>query len=193
MWIKIFGFTCIIVVCALTTWAIYDSWTKMNDQAELPPPQLVPVVQNEEVFELTLYSVTAEHPELLFQPYPYHGVYTRFSGTQRDECNTGTHRFMLLTVGNQPNIESVREELIKYGELPCGQWIEAFRFRFPLSDGLEPVGVADPSWNTSVWAGTACTHPMLADYSGSDRPWRPHWMWCNHNKFAEWRWLVQVD
>ena len=167
--------------------------SKTEEQTQPPPQPLVPVVQTGEMFELTMYSIVVEHPELVFRDYSYGGVSTSFRGTQTNICETGQHHFKLVDIGDQPNLEGVRKELEKHGQVPCGQWIEAFRFRFPLSDGIGSVGVADPSWITSVWAGRGLSHPMLTNYYGHSRPWGPSWNWCNHWKPSGLRWLVQVD
>ncbi|MFA6537158.1 MAG: hypothetical protein WCT18_02030 [Patescibacteria group bacterium] len=153
----------------------------------------VPVIYSGEIFELTLYNGLADNPGLVFRDYDHGGVHTRFGGKQINACEIGQHQFQLVEVGDQENMEAVVKELEQFGKIPCGQWIEAFRFRFPLSDGLGNIGVADPSWITTVWAGDATSYPMLTNYSGQDKPWKPTWFWKHEKVSKGFRWLVQVD
>lgn len=44
------------------------------------------------------------------------------------------------------NLDEVRQKLAQYGEIPEGQWCQAFKDAYPHSDGNGPVGIADPSW-----------------------------------------------
>src|SRR6056297_54745 len=150
----------------------------------------VPVVENNEIFELTLYPEMNKHSEILCGKYKAHRVHTAWKG-QTVECVTGVHKFKLVSIARQKDFDSVQKELEKHGRIPCVQWIEAFKSRFPISDGLGWVIVADPAFYTEVWSGHGTSYLFLSGYKG--KQWDGHFEWCKTKNREDWRWLVMVE
>lgn len=93
-------------------------------------------------------------------------------------------RFKLVQVGRQPNLEAVRRALALYGDIPEGQWREAFKAAYPTPDCKGPIGVADPSW---VLPDGSRDFPYLSD--GFSR-WLSDFFWTAGRYVDGWRWLV---
>ncbi len=67
--------------------------------------------------------------------------------------------------------------------MPEGQWLEAFKARFPTSDRKGPIGVPDDSWVRPLgFSGFPC----VGSRGFSD------FFWTGHELDEGWRWLVCV-
>ena len=94
-----------------------------------------------------------------------------------------TRRFKLVQVGYCRNLDEVRQKLVAHGEIPEGQWREAFKAAYPTPDGAGPVGIADPSWLDSD--GGADFPYVYSDGSS-------YFHWADDGRIERWRWLVAV-
>jgi len=92
-----------------------------------------------------------------------------------------TKRFKLVQIGYCPNWQTVLDKLKKHGEIPKGQWREAFKRQFPTVDGKGPIGFADASW---VGPHGYARFP----YVGSDGS--SHFYWTDDDFIEYWRWLA---
>lgn len=100
-----------------------------------------------------------------------------------------TRRFKLMGAGKWDELDEVRNELIKEGYIPQGQWLLAFRKAYPENEGHGPVGIADPSW-----AGPG-GHVLFPVLHPKYKTWRPDFDWAGYHHFhrrANWRWLVEI-
>lgn len=96
-----------------------------------------------------------------------------------------TRKFRMACVGACRNVDEVREQLNRCGEIPEGQWREAFMVAgCPEVDGPWHIGFADPSWeDSSGFDNIPCIFPCR----GHDFL-RVHYATFNNY----WRWLVEV-
>lgn len=94
-----------------------------------------------EVFELTLDQIV--NPMEMVRGDGYDPTNWEFVGQQ---VEPQTRRFKLVRVGYCRNLDEVRKKLIQYGDIPEGQWREAFKKAFPQNDGNGLVGFPDASW-----------------------------------------------
>jgi len=94
-----------------------------------------------------------------------------------------TRRFKLVQVGYCRNLDEVRQKLVAHGEIPEGQWREAFKAAYPNPDGKGPIGFADPSWLDSH---DVASFPCVFSLGGSI------FVWADDGQHERWRWLVAV-
>ena len=106
----------------------------------------------------------------------------KFNGTEI--AASQKKKFMLVSIGYQPNFEAVKIALAKYGSTPPGQWLDAFKKAFPTPDGKGPIGVADSSW---VDPDGDAGFPSVD--SGGDADFS----WTGDGFIAGWRWLVEAQ
>lgn len=109
----------------------------------------------------------------------------RFLGTEVNPYRQ-MRRFKLVRVEDCDNIREVRQKLQTHGNIPEGQWQEAFRHAFPKNDGKGVIGFADPSW---VMPSNQTVFPVLG---GDEATWSPYFgltIWAFN---ADWRWLIEV-
>lgn len=138
-------------------------------------------------FELTL---AATNPMQMVQGDGHDPRGWRFSGSQ---VVPQTRCFQLVRVDYSQdltynrNLGEVREKLKKHGDIPEGQWREAFKQSFPCYDGNGPIGFADPSW---AFPGGGACFPALF---GVDGGWSSDLIWANNCRSNRWRWLVQIS
>lgn len=92
-----------------------------------------------------------------------------------------TRRFKLVRVGPCQNLDEVRQNLAQYGDVPEGQWREAFKAAYSRPDGNGPIGFADPSW---VRPDGFVFFPYVDSDGGSD------FYWADDGRAVGWRWLV---
>jgi len=78
----------------------------------------------------------------------------------------------------------VRQRLAQYGDIPEGQWRQAFKAAYPQPDGNGPIGIADSSW---VGPGGLAGFPWVDSGGGS------HFDWAGHDHDEDWRWLVPAS
>lgn len=95
-----------------------------------------------------------------------------------------TGSFKLVSVGYCPDLDDVRQKLTQHGEVPEGQWREAFKASYPKPDGDGPVGIADPSW---VNPNGGAFFPYVDSGGGS------RFGWTGSGFDDDWRWLVRVS
>jgi len=94
-----------------------------------------------------------------------------------------TRRFKLVQVGYCRNLDEVRQKLVAHGEIPEGQWREAFKAAYPNPDGKGPIGFADPSWLDSH---DVASFPYVYSLGSS------FFRWAVSDRSGRWRWLVAV-
>lgn len=109
----------------------------------------------------------------------------QFKGTK--PRGVQTRRFKLVQVGCQPNLDAVRAALATHGDIPEGQWREAFKAAYPTSGGKGLIGVADPSW---VSPGGYRLFPYLG---GGGSRWLSSFRCTDDGSFGGWRWLVACE
>lgn len=147
--------------------------------AQLPYPKVG------EEFELTLNFDDPDND-------PTQMVYADAFFSSPEKCKfkrsrthgTHTSRFKLVRVGHCYNIEVVQNKIGKYGKIPEGEWVQAFRAKFSETDGNGPVGVADPSW--VVPGGGRVSFPCV------DSTGLLYFFWSDADYDGDWRWLVEV-
>ncbi len=140
---------------------------------------------NDELFELTLDGDAPGNDPIQMvrdDDYMYPERWT-FDGQKVVGCQT--RRFKLVAIGHWcATIDGVREELVRHGRIPNGQWRQAFKAAYPESDEEGPIGVADPSWIN--FDGKRCI-PYIKT-TGAAPGFDPVDDYDIH-----WRWLVTVD
>jgi len=130
-----------------------------------------------QTFKLTLNPVKGvDFPK----KFGYSGDW-KFTGKEITEKQTKA--FKLVEVGYQPDFESLKKELEKHGTIPQGQWIMAFKEKYPKGIG-EWVGIADSSW---VDPGRDVYFPFV--FTDVDLSFG----WTGSDFDADWRWLVEVQ
>lgn len=151
---------------------------------EVPAQPVVPAYpQVGEVFELTFDGDAPENQPLEivryfgYNPEGWKHKGLRVGGKQ-------TCRFKLVQVGYCRNLDEVKERLKKYGKIPGGQWLKAFKMAYPQPDGNGPIGVADSSW---VNPDGLARFPVVG--SGGDL----RFGWAGVARGDRWRWLVAVE
>ncbi len=94
-----------------------------------------------------------------------------------------TRRFKLVQVGFCLNLDEVRQKLAAQGEIPEGQWREAFKAKYSTSDGNGPIGFPDASW----------TFPFgVARFPYVDAGGYSNFRWADDGFRGGWRWFVGV-
>ena len=92
-----------------------------------------------------------------------------------------TRRFKFVGVGFCRNLDEVWQKLAVYGEIPEGQWREAYKkTKYRVAYG-RPVGVADPSW---VNPSGRASFPYVDEIGRSD------FHWTDDDFYGDWLWLV---
>lgn len=140
-----------------------------------------------DVFELTLDGDAAENQPMVMLKRDSPGFETcRHNGSVVH--GRQTRRFKLVQIGfcEHDSWGEVLRRISTYGKIPEGQWREAFMAKFPISDRLGAIGVADTSWVDSVAKDHDRFFPYIRMNGGS----------CfgpTHYSFKEeWRWLVEI-
>ena len=136
-----------------------------------------------EVFELTLNGDAPENQPLAMVANSDSDCSPR-NWTHNGSVVKGvaSHHFRLVAVGYQRNLGAVIKALAPHGKIPEGQWREAFKASF-ASNGIHPVGIADPSWtNPSFGAVFPCVR------SNDDSSF----YWAGERLSSYWLWLVEV-
>ncbi len=141
------------------------------------------------VAKIATYPADGVPFDLAIEPFPGIDLVGRFGCDNQQEWKFNgreilepqTKKFMLVSIGYQPNWEAVKTALLKYGAIPEGQWCDAFKKAFPQPDGKGLVGVADASWVSP--RGSA-----LFPYIHADGV--PHFDWAGLDFGAGWRFLV---
>lgn len=137
-----------------------------------------------EVFELTLDGDAPENDPIEmvrrngfdnFEDWKYTGK--RVTGKQ-------THCFKLVRVGYCRNLDEIQQKLTVSGEVPEGQWREAFKAAYPNTDESGPIGFADPSW---VYPLGHARFPCVSAGGYS------YFRWTADGFDRDWRWLVGVS
>lgn len=132
-------------------------------------------------FELTLDG-DAQPPLDMVRDYGYSQP-EKWEHTGTAVTGIHTRRFKLVSVGYCRNLKAVRRKLEEHGEIPEGQWLEAFKEAFPESDGKGPVGVADPSWVNPLGF---VRFPCVRSFGFSGFPW------AGRGFHGRWRWLLAL-
>lgn len=141
--------------------------------------------KNGEVFELTLDGAAHDPLEMVRRCYGYTKEWRHWWHTGAKVVGIHTRRFELVSVGYGIRLEEVRRKLEGKGEVPGGQWIQAFKQAYPEPDGKGPVGVADPAWVDS--ADGFVYFPYVDSYGNS------YFCWAGHDFDKKWRWLVALS
>lgn len=136
-----------------------------------------------EVFELTLDGSAPENQpfEMVnrdgYDPKGWKHNGPTVTGTQ-------TRRGKLVSVGDCRTWSELERKLKEHGELPPGQWRQAFKNKFPTPDSMGPIGFADRSWSRP-FGDPGFPH---VDTDGVS-------CFCWHaDGFSEfWRWFVLVE
>lgn len=135
-----------------------------------------------EVFELTLPGLI--DGLRLVELFGYSRQGWRYTGQPMAEPLT--RRFKLVGVGDCRDLNEVSVKLDPLGNIPQGQWMQAFRQAYPQNDGQGPIGVADPSWVSP--RGDVFFPLLYRDGSG----WSPYFYIASNERKSRWRWLVEV-
>lgn len=136
----------------------------------------------EEVFELTLDGDDpANAPLAMVKNDGYDPEGWKHKGPTVE--GTQTRKFKLVRVGDCRDLEEVRKKLKKHGDVPEGQWRQAFKAAYPTPDGNGPIGVADASW----------THPFGdRDFPCVSSLGSSYFYWTDSGCGGGWRWLVSI-
>ena len=135
-----------------------------------------------EIFELVLDGNASENQPLAMVQRDGHNP----QGWRHQGPVVGgrrTKRFKLVEIGYCRNFDEVRCKLTAHGEIPEGQWREAFKARYPKADGKGTIGIADASWVDPV---ADANFPCVYTRGGSD------FDWAGGVFVDSWRWLVEV-
>ena len=137
-----------------------------------------------EEFEITLdFSAPEADPIQMVRGDGYSEP-ERWKFTGKKLSGVQTRRFKLVRVGYCHNLDEVRQKLAQYGEVPEGQWREAFKVAYPKYDGNGPVGFADPSW---VDPSGSASFPVVHSDGFS------YFDWAELERGGRWRWLVPAS
>ncbi|TAL50833.1 hypothetical protein EPN81_01590 [Patescibacteria group bacterium] len=137
-----------------------------------------------EVFELMLDGNAPENqPLAMVAADGYDPRYWKHNGPKVE--GRQTRKFKLVSVDLCWNIDEVRRKLAAHGEIPEGQWRQAYKVAYNIQSRKGPIGiaVADPSWTTP--SGFRC-FPYITSFGASR-------FWAADNEFqVHWRWLVSI-
>lgn len=138
-----------------------------------------------EVFRLTLDGDAPENDPIEMVRQDGYQSFKRWKFKGKKVVGIQTRAFKLVRVGDCRNLDELHEKLAQYGDVPEGQWRQAFVAAYPQSDGRGSVGVADASW---------------FDVNGHARLPYIHWRgfssfssirsWFGSEPGGRWRWLV---
>lgn len=139
-----------------------------------------------DVFELTLDGDARENDPIEMVRRDGYLELEKWRHTGTKVAGTQTRHFKLISVGYCVNWDEVKRKLAKHGELPEGQWREAFKAKYPTPDGNGPIGVPDASW---VYPGDRAYFPYFpyVHAHGESR-----FFWSVDGSRGRWRWLVEV-
>lgn len=139
-------------------------------------------------FELTLdFDAPENQLDEILRAEGYYPDGRRFTGQKRSGVQT--RRFKLVRVGDCRNLSEVRKKLAQYGDIPEGQWREAFKSTYPnLPYGDIPIGFADFSLSGLLpeLADSESLFPSI-NGDGVSRLCR-----ANYGFIKSWRWLVSA-
>ena len=96
---------------------------------------------------------------------------------------TESRRGKLVSVGYCRGWQELERKLKAHGELPEGQWREAFKARYPTLDGNGPIGFADRSWSVP---SERRFFPYVSSAGESS------FYWFDDGVHGFWRWFVLV-
>lgn len=139
---------------------------------------------NGEVFELTLDGDDPAVDPIVMVRADGFSEPEKWRHTGRLVVGKQTCRFKLVSVGFCRNLDEVRQKLVEHGEIPGGQWREAFKASYPKSDNDGPIGVIDFSW---VSPRDIAHFPFIFAGGGSS------FCWVVGGFDEGWRWLVQLS
>ena len=142
------------------------------------PPTQYPA--NGVAFELTIFEPFTGLE--MVRRFGYNPTGWKFNGTEI--ITPQTKKFMLVSIGEQPNLKAVKSELAQYGAIPAGQWCDAFKKAFPQPDGNGSIGVVDSSW---VLPDGGASFPCVSAVGGL------FFLWSVDGFDAFWRWLVEMQ
>ena len=132
-----------------------------------------------EVFDLTL--APGADPEQMLTNDGYHGW--TWHGKR---INPTTALFKLVRTREfLPNLEEVKDSLL-YGYRFNGIWREAFKKRFPIPDGMGPIGFPDDSWHSP--SGDPFFPALFEEHNS----WHSFFHGANQLYKVRWRWLIPV-
>ena len=133
----------------------------------------------------TVFTLTISKPFIgleMVRRFGYNPTGWKFNGTEI--ITPQTKKFMLVPIGEQPNLKAVKSALAQYGAIPAGQWCDAFKKAFLQPDGNGPIGVADSSWvsprGNAIFPHVPSDGDVIFD-------------WSAYDFHAHWRWLVEVQ
>jgi hypothetical protein len=136
----------------------------------------------EEVFELTLDGAAPENEPLeMVSEFGFNSAGWRHDGPT--VSGKQTRRFKFVQVGYCSTVEKVKEKTKAHGEIPEGQWINAFKAAYPKPDGQGPIGFADASW---IGADGRANFPYVASVGFL------HFNYGGHVRGEDWRWVVSA-
>ena len=131
-----------------------------------------------QVFELMLTEDQLDGIDMV-KNFGYNPDGWRYTG-QQPTPETG--KFKLVQVGFCNNLQEVAQKLKEHGDIPAGQWLQAFNAVYPKPDGNGPIGVADNSW---VDPDGSLGFPCMRSDGGAV------FYWADFGLGEVWRWLVR--
>lgn len=147
-------------------------------------PIIQPYPDAGEIFELTLNGDASENDPIEMVRRDGYGAPEEWIFKGKRLAGIQIRKFKLVSVGYCRNLDEVRQKLKSHGEIPEGQWREAFKAKFPKADGKGSIGVADPSW---VHSSGSANFPYV-DPDGDSG-----FLWAGSVRDVSWRWLVAVS
>ncbi|TSC75531.1 MAG: hypothetical protein G01um101430_373 [Parcubacteria group bacterium Gr01-1014_30] len=101
-----------------------------------------------EAFELTIdFDAPENQPLEMLKRDSYNPEGWNYTG--KKVTGKHTRRFKLVQVGYSVTFApfaEVRQKIVSHGEVPEGQWRQAFKATYPIHDGKGAVNVLDSSW-----------------------------------------------
>jgi len=171
-------------VKALGTLAAKRGAEQRSLNAPLAAPDILAVPNDGEIFELTLNADDADPIGMVRGDGHDNPDKWEFKGPKV----TGTHtkKFKLVRVGYQPNAEAVNKALAEHGTPALGQWREAFKKKYPRSDGKGPIG-----FTGSEWVSPDGDRFFPCVVVGGDS-WGLSFYWLDGYFSGRWRFAVEV-
>jgi len=133
-----------------------------------------------EIFELTLTKDQCDGMKMV-RNLVRDPKYWRYNGQKLTAGSTA--KFKLVKSGFCDNFQEAADRLKEHGEIPAGQWLQAFKAAYPEPDGSYPVGVADCSWE-GPGLGAFARFPYLSSDGVMG------FIWPGSRLGEYWRWLV---
>jgi len=141
-----------------------------------------------EKFELTL-GVDQCDPIVMVKNFGYNPNNWKHKGEKIPGEQTDSFKLISIKTIIKPALKIAfpvsLKNVIKYsesGSIPQGQWLQAFRDKYPETDGQGSVGVADPSWVCPL---------VVAGFPYVFSVGAPDFRWAGYDLFDDWRWLVR--